>query len=209
MLTIIAEWVSYSKTLLTLMTFTSQQILITLTNNLQWQQWQKQHWLNPNPWSKNIKVGIKDFTVIKVRHKAIEILIGQQPPSNPNPKFKTKNAVWKKWEQFLQAPLQDYYRNFPSQISKNVIDQQTNRLTELIAAFAACFSDLTEIPNKRAKGWWNNNTKVARKEMKESVRKYKLRKSPAKLRKMVEVKEKYQPAISEANSNNINLTQNS
>ena len=31
------------KKLLTLMTFTSQQTLITLTNNLQWQQWQKQH----------------------------------------------------------------------------------------------------------------------------------------------------------------------
>ena len=36
---------------------------------------------------------------------------------------------------------------------------------------ATSFFDLTEISNKRAKGWWNNN----RKEMKESVRRYKLR----------------------------------
>ena len=34
--------------------------------------------------------------------------------------------------------------------------------------------------------------------MKESVRRYKLRQSPANLRKMEEVKEKYQTAISEA-----------
>ena len=93
------------------------------------------------------------MTVIKVRHKAIEILIGQQPPSNPNPKFKTKNAVWEKWEHVLQAHLQDYYTNFPLEISKNVIDQQINRLTELIADSATCFFDLIEIPNKRAKGW--------------------------------------------------------
>ena len=40
--------------------------------------------------------------------------------------------------------------------------------------------------------------KAARKEMKESVRRYKLRQSPANLQKMIEVKEKYQTAISEA-----------
>ena len=34
--------------------------------------------------------------------------------------------------------------------------------------------------------------------MKESVRRYKLRQSPENLRKMVEVKEKYQTVISEA-----------
>ena len=60
------------------------------------------------------------------------------------------------------------------------------------------FFGLTEISNKRAKGWWSNNVKAARKEMKESVRRYKLRQSPANLQKMEEVKEKYQTAISEA-----------
>ena len=44
----------------------------------------------------------------------------------------------------------------------------------------------------------NNNIKAARKEIKESVRRYELRKSPANLRKMVKVKEKYQTATSEA-----------
>ena len=37
---------------------------------------------------------------------------------------------------------------------------------------AACFSGITEI---RAKGWWNNNIKAARKVMKESMRRYKIR----------------------------------
>ena len=41
---------------------------------------------------KNIKVVTKDITLIKTKHKAIEILIEQEPSFKPNPKFKTKNA---------------------------------------------------------------------------------------------------------------------
>ena len=147
---------------------------------------------------KNIKVVRKDFTFIKTKHKAIEILIEQEPSFKPNPKFRTKNGDWEKWKQFLQAPLEDYSTNFPLEISEKVIDQQANKLTELIVGSATSFFGLTEISNKRAKGWWSNNIKAARKEMKESVRRYKLRQSPANLRKMEEVKEKYQTAISEA-----------
>ena len=70
-------------------------------------------------------------------------------------------------------------------------------MTKLIVGFATSFFGLTKISNKRAKGWWNNNIKAAGKEMKEPVRRYKLRQSPANLRKMIEVKEKHQTAISE------------
>ena len=65
---------------------------------------------------KNIKVVTKDFTLIKARCKAIEILIEQEPPFKPNPKFKTKNPDCKKWKQFLQASLEDYSTNFPLEI---------------------------------------------------------------------------------------------
>ena len=106
---------------------------------------------------KNIKVLTKDFTLIKTRHKAIEILIDQEPWFNPNPKFRAKNADWEKWKQFLQAPLEDYSTNFPLEISEKVIDQQANKLTDLIVGSAKSFFGLTEISNKRAKGWWNNN----------------------------------------------------
>ena len=148
---------------------------------------------------KNIKVVTKDFTLIKTRHKTTEILIEQEPSFKPNPNFRTKNVDWEKWKQFLQAPLEDYSTNFPLEISEKVLDQHANKLTNLIVGSATSFFvDLTEISNKRAKGWWNNNIKAARKEMKESVRRYKLRQSPANLRKMEEVKEKYQTAISEA-----------
>ena len=41
---------------------------------------------------KNIKVITKDFTLIKTRHKAIEILIEQELSFKPNPKFKTKKC---------------------------------------------------------------------------------------------------------------------
>ena len=51
---------------------------------------------------------------------------------------------------------------------------------------------------RRAKDWWNNNIKAVRKEMTAPVRRSKLRQSPENLRKMVEVKEKYQTVISEA-----------
>ena len=146
---------------------------------------------------KDMKVVTKDFTLIKTKRKAIEILIEQEASFKRNPKFRTKNADFEKWKQFLQAPLEDYSTNFPLEISKKVIDQQVNKLTELIVGSAASFFGLTEISNQRAKGWWNSNIKTARKEMKESVRRHKLRQSLANVRKMAEVKEKYQTAISE------------
>ena len=101
----------------------------------------------------------KDFTLIKTRHKAIEILIEQEPSFKPNLKFRTKNADWEKWKEFLQAPLKHYSTNFPLEISEKVIDQQANKLTELIVGSATSFFGLTEISNKRGKGWWNNNIK--------------------------------------------------
>ena len=88
---------------------------------------------------KNIKVVRKDFTFIKTKHKAIEILIEQEPSFKPNPKFRTKNGDWEKWKQFLQAPLEDYSTNFPLEISEKVIDQQANKLTELIVGSATSF----------------------------------------------------------------------
>ena len=126
--------------------------------------------LNLNRDLKNIRVVTKDFTLIKTRHKAIEILIDQEPSFKPNPKFRTKNADWEKWKQFLQAPLEDYSTNFPLEISEKVIDQQANKLTELIVGSATSFFGLTEISNKRTKGWLNNNIKAAKEEMKESMR---------------------------------------
>ena len=106
---------------------------------------------------KNIKIVTKDFTVIKMRHKAIKILIEQETSFKPNPKFKTKNADWEKWKQFLQPPLEDYSTNFLLETSEKVIDQQANKLTELVVGSATIVFGLTEISNKRAKGWWNNN----------------------------------------------------
>ena len=52
--------------------------------------------LNLNRDLKNIRVVTKDFTLIKTRNKAIEILIDQEPSFKPNPKFRTKNADWDK-----------------------------------------------------------------------------------------------------------------
>ena len=100
---------------------------------------------------KNIKVVTKDFTLIKTRHKAIETLIDQEPSFKPNPKFRTKKTDWEKWKQFLQVPLEDYSTNFPLEISEKIIDQQANKLTDLILGSAASFFGLTEISNKRAK----------------------------------------------------------
>ena len=101
---------------------------------------------------KNIKVVTKDFTLIKTRYKAIEILIEQEPSFKSNPKFKTKNADCGKWKQFLQAPIEDCSTNFPLEISEKVIDQQVNKIAGLIVGSATRFFGLTEISNKRAKG---------------------------------------------------------
>ena len=53
--------------------------------------------------------------------------------------FKTKYDDWEKWEQFLQAPLEDFSKNFPLKSSEKVIYQQVNKLTELIVGSAASF----------------------------------------------------------------------
>ena len=98
---------------------------------------------------KNIKLVTKDFTLIKTRHKAIEILIDQEPWFNPNPKFRAKNADWEKWKQFLQAPLEDYSLNFPLKTLEKIIDQQVKKLTDLIVGSATTFLDHTEILNKK------------------------------------------------------------
>ena len=66
--------------------------------------------------------------------------------------FRTKNADWDEWKQFLQAPQEDYSTNFQLEISENVIDQQTSKLTELIVGSATSFFGPTEI-SKRTKGW--------------------------------------------------------
>ena len=71
------------------------------------------------------KVVTKDFTLIKTRQKAIEILIEQGPSFKPNPKFRTKNADWEKWKQFLKAPHEYYSTNFPLEISEKM-DRLTN-----------------------------------------------------------------------------------
>ena len=44
------------------------------------------------------------------------------------------------------------FYKLPLEISEKVIDQQANKLTELIVGSAASFFGLTEISNKRAKG---------------------------------------------------------
>ena len=45
---------------------------------------------------KDMKVVTKDFTLIKTKRKAIEILIEQEASFKRNPKFRTKNADFEK-----------------------------------------------------------------------------------------------------------------
>ena len=143
---------------------------------------------------------LKNIKVVYNKKQGTRLLkswLSRNPHSSQIQSSEQKNADLKKWKQFLQVPLEDYSTNFPLEISEKVIDQQAQKLTDLIVGSATSVFGLTEISNKRVKGWRNNNIKAARKEMK-SVRRYKLRQSPANLQKMEEVKEKHQTAISEA-----------
>ena len=53
--------------------------------------------------------------------------------------FKAKYDDWEKWEQFLQAPLEDFSKNFPLKSSEKVIYQQVNKLIELIVGSVTSF----------------------------------------------------------------------
>ena len=159
--------------------------------------------------SKTLKVVTKDFTSIKTWHKATEILIDQEPSFKPNPKFRTKNDNWEKWKQFLQAPLEDYSTSFLLEISEKVIDQQANKLTDLIVGSATSFFGFTETSNKKARGWWNNSLKAARKEMKESVRSINQDNLQQTYEKWKKSRKNTKLPFLKQNSNNINLIQNS
>ena len=58
------------------------------------------------------------------------------------------------------------FYKLPLRISEKVIDQHAKKLTDQIVGSATSVFGLTEISNKRAKGWRNSNIKAARKEMK-------------------------------------------
>ena len=51
---------------------------------------------------KNMKLVTKDSTLIKIRHKAIEILIDQEPWLNPNPKFRKKMMIGRNGNSFFK-----------------------------------------------------------------------------------------------------------
>ena len=73
---------------------------------------------------------------------------------------------------FYKLPLRNFRKSTQS------TSQQIDRAN---SGFCNKFFDLIKISNKRAKGQWNNNVKAARKEMKDPVRRYKLRQPPANL----------------------------
>ena len=105
--------------------------------------------LTLTPWFQKHKISNKRLYLIKTRHKAIEILIDQEPWFKPDPKFRAKNADWEKCKQFLQAPLEDYSLNFSLKTLEKIIDQQVKKLTDLIVGSATTFLDPTEILNKK------------------------------------------------------------
>ena len=87
---------------------------------------------------------------------------------------------------FYKLPVRNFRKNNRS------TGQEIERAN---SGFCSKFSGIYQI--KKANVGGITTLKLPEKEMKESVRRYKLRQSPANLRKIVEVKGKYQTAISE------------
>ena len=130
---------------------------------------------------KNINIQTFNIEEIKTRHKAIIITVGEQTnlKCSKTSHFKTKNANWDQWQNFLENNLiKHFVSSYPKEISETIIDKQACLLTEVIVESAKHFFGMTEISTKESKGWWNNNIKMARNEVKESLKKYKKIQSP-------------------------------
>ena len=146
----------------------------------------------------NVRIAIKGFDLINTRHKAVEIYIPEASQNKQTPKFRTKNAVWKDWENTLEPNLLEYFNSFPNEICHEIFDQQVEILTMLIQTSATDFFGLTEASNKKSKGWWNSEIKAARKTVKESVKQHRIRQSPANLEKMEKAKKEHKTLITES-----------
>ena len=87
---------------------------------------------------------------------------------------------------FFKLPVKNFRKNNRS--TGQEIDRSNSRFCNNVSG--------SHRNIKQKKGWWDNNIKAARKEIKECVRRYALRQSLANLRKIVEVRGKNQTAIS-------------
>ena len=72
---------------------------------------------------------------------------------------------------FLKTHLY-FVNSYPEGISRNIIEKQACALTKIIVDSATFFFRVTEISTKESKGWWNENIKMARNELKNSLRIY-------------------------------------
>ena len=80
---------------------------------------------------------------------------------------------------FLENNLLNFVNSYPEEISKNIIEKQACLLTKIIVGSAIDFFGMTEISTKEIKGWWNEDIKMAFNELKNSLKKYCKRKTPA------------------------------
>ena len=137
----------------------------------------------------NISVNTIDITNIKTRHKGIEITIDTQNTRNNSlPHFKTKDANWGKWAEFLDNNLLTFLNSFPHEISKTIIDEKAELFVDIIFNSASQFFGMTELSKKESKGWWNKDIKIARTNLKNAKKQYKMKQSPTNLKILQEHK---------------------
>ena len=144
----------------------------------------------------DLHVTTKEFNLIKTRHKAIEITINETvSKGNKKPHLKTKNADWAKWEDKISPELRKFKNTFPSEINPEIIDSQATKLTDIIIKNATEFFGTTKISKKESKGWWNNDIKNTRTNVKIAQNKYKKNGTPENHTALLEVKKQYQTLI--------------
>ena len=144
---------------------------------------------------ENIKINTIELDLIKSRHRGIEITIAEEDLSSSKPHFATKNANWKEWERTISENLKNYIQQFPNKVSKTIIDNQTEILTDVIVESATKFFGMTKTSKKTSKGWWNRDITIAKRKTKRAYIHYKKRQTPGNQQIYLQEKEKYQNLI--------------
>ena len=77
----------------------------------------------------NVSIKTKEFELIKTGHLAVEIHIQDSKKNTiTQPKFKTKDADWTKWQKHLSPHFYKYINSFPEYITEEEKDNQANIL---------------------------------------------------------------------------------
>ena len=116
------------------------------------------------------------------------------------PHLRTQDVNWDKWCKLLDNNLSQFISSFSNEVSRNIIDDQSNLFVNIRTTSASSLFSIIEKSKKESKGWWSKDIKKARNDLKNANNRYKKRQSPANLNAVLKHKETLRNLIKDSKS---------